>query len=73
MKIFDSVFKIVVVRADASESECEAVRDGCFSVTWAAAGPVMVLLGISWFRVQVSFDFAFFDDDLYVKEWYGSR
>ena len=28
MKIFDSVFKIVVVRADASESESEAVMDG---------------------------------------------
>ena len=40
MKIFDSVFKIVVVRADASESESEAVRDGGFSVAWMAACPV---------------------------------
>ena len=37
MKIFDSVFKTVVIRADASESESEAVRDGGFSVAWMAA------------------------------------
>ena len=27
--------------------------DGCFSVTWVVARPVKILLGISWFVVDV--------------------
>ena len=49
-------------------SQCQAVRDGCFSVTWVAAGPVKVLLGVRWFHVQVSANLAFVVDYLDVKK-----
>ena len=37
-------------------------------MTLVAAGPVKVLLGISWFRVQVSANLAFVVDNLDVKK-----